>query len=287
MAFGKPQYMWFACQMALSIKALTKYPVQLISDGSVGYIPNSYRQLIDEWTFMKPEHLRRNGNIDPGWAKVNIYPYLVFDESIYLDVDGIVINGQKTLSDAFELCNEFYHAEVIGIGKKEDKIEYSIWAEHKNIWKHFGLEEDQELASVQSSFQYYRKSPEAQKLHSLMVKYYDFPVNELSNTWGGTIPDELIISGACAKMKHIPILNDGRGPEDKVVFFGHKRNKLTIPQIKQKYAVLSLYGNGKRQRLVSSTYLDYYDRLLYAYGRQMNIQPIQKAFQLMKHKHVG
>jgi len=279
MAFGRREYVYMAAHMAMSIKYHNEdIPIQLIHDEGINYLPGKWHQFFDVKTAISDKDLIRNGKIDPGWAKINVYKYIVFHQSIYLDVDGFCF---KDIAPAFDLCTSFYHCEVIGTGKKNDKIEYQIWSDNDTIYDHFELDDNQEYRAVQSSFQYYKKSEKAKKLHGLMAANFNtFSPKKLKHHWGHSLPDELIIGGCCAKIKHDPSI------KSRVTYFGNKQNRKKLQEVQEKYYVSSLYGNGGASPLVSQTYIAWYDRSIIQYGRKFKLQPLQKAFQLLRKKYV-
>lgn len=279
MAFGTPEYLYMAVQMAMSVKANNKdLPIQLVHDDSINYLHPSYYDLFIERTPIKKEHVYPNGQFEPGFAKLNAYTYSIFEQTIFLDVDGICL---KDLAPVFDLCNLFYHTEVIGTGTKNDVIEYAHWASNKVIWSQFELDDNQPFYAVQSSFQYFKKSKEMDELHQLFVREFDFPKVLLSNTWGDCIPDELILGGCCAQVNHNPSL------DKRITFFGNKGNRKSITDVLENFYISSLYGNGNGTKLVMERYVDMYDRLIFKYARQLNKTVIRRASRLMKHKHVG
>lgn len=279
MSFGRREYAYMAAHMAMSIKFHNEeLQIHLIHDDSWFYTPQGYNQFIDGKTRIKDNDLKFNALIDPGWAKINLYNYLPFDENIFLDVDGVCIND---LADVFNMCENDYHCEVIGSGGKKDKIEYSIWATNENLWSEFGLDDNQIVYAVQSSFQYYKKTEMTKEFHRRMIENFkSFNPKRLAYLWGGSLPDELIIQGTLGQMKYDPTL------PKRITYFGNKKNRKSIPEIKEKYWVSSLYGNGGASPLVSQTYIAWYDRLIINYGRKYGLRPIQKAFQLLRKKHV-
>lgn len=279
MAFGAPEYMFMAAQIALSIKVNSPdLPVQLVHDSTVNYLPFEYRSLFDYYTELNLGHVYRNGKFEPGYAKLKAYEYSVFDETIFLDVDGIALTD---LAPIFDLCDTFYHTEVIGSGGKKDNIEYAHWASNTNIWDQFDLKENQTFYAVQSSFQYFKRSKEMDALAESFETAFDFPKEKLSNQWGQSMPDELIIGGACSKIDHNPEM------PRQITFFGNRGNRKEISEVMSGFFVSSLYGNGKGTRLVMERYVDMYDRLIFKYAREMKMTVIRRASQLMKKKHVG
>ena len=231
----------------------------------------------DDIIEIEDKHLYKGAKLDPGWAKVNIYNYLQYDENIYLDVDGICM---KDLSPLFGQ-EKYYCTEVIDRGGKEDDINYAHWATNEKVWGYFKLEESSQFSSVQSSFAYIKKCKESKALFKKMVENFNFPLKDLKNTWGKSVPDELIISGTCAQVDHDPKI------DSNVVFFGHTLSKKPLHELNELFYVNSLYGNGRGRTLVKEMYRKWYDRMCKNYASKMGVHPIQKNFQLMRSKHAG
>jgi hypothetical protein len=268
-----------AAHLALSIKFNDpELLIQLVHDENINYLPEKYKQVFDELTAIDKNDFMIKGKFEPGFAKLKAYNYSIFDRTIYLDVDAFAINSLEPL---FEHCTSFYMTEVIDKGGKDDKIGYSHWATNENIWDYFKLKKTAVFPSVQSSFQYFEKCNAAEEIYQRFIENFKFPKERLKNHWGGSMPDELIISASCAQIDHDPSI------DTSVVYFGNTNNKRPIKEINENFFILSLYGNGKGATLVSSTYFDWYDRMTHKRFRSMGFSPIKKAFQLMKGKHVN
>lgn len=273
-AFGKPNYIYMAAQLAGSIKAENpNIPITLLHDDEVRYLPNDYLPLFDTFVAIKPEHLYRNGRIDPGFVKINIPIYLQYDLNLYLDVDALCL---KDLEPIFDTKKDFA-TEVVGTGKKSEDINYLFWTTNESAWKHFKIPEDGIYRSVQSSSMFFRKSKFVDQLHKEMVAAYDFPMNELSYQWGGTMPDELIIAGVCAKLQYDPAF---KAP---IMFFGMTYTGETYAQITERFYLLAIYGP---KGLVRGEYLDWYDRKMVHSLRKMKLNKISGSRMLLRDKHV-
>lgn len=272
-AFGKRQYMYMAAQLAGTlISENADLKITLLHDDSVKYLPEAYHKVFDKIIPLKEEHLYRFGKIDPGFVKINIPLYLQYDNNLYLDVDACCL---KDVSPLLETKKDFA-TEVVGAGQKTDDIEYLFWTTNERAWDHFKIKEDGYYRSVQSSSMFFRKGKFVEKLHKEMVKYYDFPIDQLTNHWGGTMPDELIISGVCAKLGYDPSFNEG------VVFFGFKHTGESIAEIKSRYYLLAIYGP---KGLVRSEYLGWYNRRTIKQLGKVGLNFITNAEMLLRGKH--
>lgn len=277
LAFGKIEYLYMASHLVASIKHFNKdVPVTIIHDGQIAKIPQAWH-LWDDEIQMNPKDYVKNYKIDPGFAKINLIKYLPYDRNVYLDVDGLAI---KDISPLLEI-EGFYSTIVVGKGKFEDDINYTWWASNENIWKFFNLDKDQEYCSIQSSFAVFEKGEKLDELYDRLLHNFEFPMMELQNQWGGTMPDELIFGGSIAQMKHDPDCGE------QVVFFGHKLHKLSLSEIEDSFYILSLYGNGKGNPLVKLRYREWYDRLMAKIGRELGLYPLGKVLTLTRTKHAN
>lgn len=278
LSFGKPQYMYMAAHLALSIKYWNKdVPVSIVSDQTINYLPPAYRELFDKEIPLKDEDFHSNYSIDPGKAKIRLIDYLPYDRNVYLDVDGLAVQDVSPLLE----IEGFYNTEVVGSGTVKDTIEYSWWATNRKIWDFFQLEDSDIYHSIQSSFATFEKGKKLDELKKRLEANFSFPIEDLQNGWGGTMPDELIFAGSCAQMKHNP--DCGR----PVVFFGHKLSKMKQSEIESQYFILSLYGNGNGTPLVRLRYREQYDRLMAKICRETKMPLLGKVLSLTKTKHAN
>jgi len=272
-AFGQPNYIYMAAHLAASLVSDNKdIKITLLHDHCIGYMPKDFYQFFDGFKEIKREHLYHNGKLDPGFLKINIPAYLPYDKTLYLDVDGLSL---KDISPVFDTDKEFA-TEVIGKGQYGKEINYLFWTTQKNAWEYFNLNEESVYRSVQSSSMFFKKGKFVEKLHKMLVEHWDFPYEKLSNHWGGTIPDELIISGVCAKMNYDPSFNE------KIVFFGFKNTGESFQEIIDRNYILSLYG-GKG--LVRQKYLDFYNRSVVRKLGKVGVNRISNAQILLRKKH--
>lgn len=224
------------------------------------------RSLFDDIRILQEcDYRNTKGQIDPAIAKTQIYRLgtQMSNEFLYLDVDAICLNDiQPFLNDLRGLT---IATEVVGQGTKVDKVGYSIWATNATIWETFELCDSAVLCGIQSSWAYFEKS----KIGDTMQQWLDYfmavgiPHYKLSNSWGGTIPDELLYQGVYSKLGIIPNLPKS---QKKTIFFGHGRANDTDEQVLSNYYLLSLYGNGNGRTLVQNKYLKLHDRVLKSYG---------------------
>ena len=202
------------------------------------------------------------GRVDPAKAKTKYYELglQMADKFMFLDVDGICMADMQPILD--HLDGSTFSTEVVGKGGRNDAIHYSPWVSNETMWATFDLKPNAILCGIQSSWMYYERS----KFCDTMQQHLDYhmaigvPKNLLLIDWGGTLPDELIYQGVCAKLGVIPSMPI-HAPRT-VVFFGDKFAKATLQEVRDNYYVLALYGH----RLVQKQYLKLADTLMREYG---------------------
>lgn len=242
-AIGKPEYGYWAVNMAVSIKVHNPdIKIQLIYEDKTVAKCLDRLGIFDYTTKIKHQHAYPAG-FQPGFAKLNIYKYLKFKETIFLDVDGIVI---KDLEPLFELCKgKPYATQIIGHGKLSQKSfgDNMYWASPKTLKDHYGFTDDQTLPFMNQSFAYVEKCDEAKELYNTALQHFKNPVplDKLENIWGKTgQPDELYMNIAlmqCGMDASIP---------NTPVYFCKKGwgAPMQLGKIKEKHYIVGYFGDG-------------------------------------------
>lgn len=280
-AFGKRGYGLMAHNLAFSIKH-HNHNIKIglwIDEALSKQLPD--RSLFDDIRILEEKDYRdKKGKIDPAKAKTQLYRFgtAMAEKFLYLDVDGLCLSDIQPLLDSLDGLQ--IATEVMSTGGRNDEIQYSPWASNENIWKLFDLNEDAKFCGIQSSWAYFEKCEIGDRMQAWLDYYMEVgvPTWMLTQTWGGTLPDELLYQGVYAKLGIVPSY-DG-----KVVFFGNSRAKETEQEVKENYKVLSLYGNGGNttRTLTVAKWLKLNDTLLKQYGAN----PVYKARELMNDKHL-
>lgn len=279
-AFGKPGYGFAAYNMALSIKKFNpKLPITLLADSvATAYLEKWMLSSFDSVVSLSAQDHTHKNKFEPAKVKCQIYNYLPYDETLYLDVDGCALQDITPLIERLSANDRYFQTDVISLGGINDKLSYS-WAANKDIWHRFKLKDEQTYYSVQSSFAYIKKGKQAEKLFSKIESNFlneVFPYDELRFKWGGSMPDELIVGGTCSQMNYNP--ESGISP----VFFGASFDTRTFSQIEADKYILSIHGNGTGATLTKLKYIEWYDRLM------KNISKYAfKSNSIMKDKHAN
>jgi len=282
-AFGRRGYHFAAYNLALSLKLHSpNVKIALFWHGK-GFeqIPDPtvfdiIKQLPDEVVF------DRSRQIDPAKVKTSIYQFLPFDHNLYLDVDACALQPIEPLLEHLKKQKGFYLTDVVGRGVKGEQINYAIWAEHDEIWDFFNLKANSIYPAIQSSYAYIKKSKPAEKFFAKVKEFYEkgFDIKKIAMRWGGTIPDELLFSGTCANMNIMPAGNISP------IFFGWKMDARTYTQLEEAYYFTAIYGNGKGNTLTKRRYLEWYDKKMEGYARQMGKQRFKHHY-IMTDKHAN
>jgi len=265
LAIGRPEYGYWAVNMAVSIKAYNpNLKIQLVyEDRTIAKCINRLG-IFDYQSKIKPVHLY-TPNFEPGFAKLNLYKYTKFKESIFLDVDGIVIDDMDKL---FEICQgKPFATQVLGHGKlnQKDFGDNMYWASPKTLRDHYGFDDDDTLPFINQSFSYVEKGKEAKNLYDTALSYFKNPVplKDLKNIWGRSgQPDELYMNlalmetGIDASIPCTPVYFCKKG-------WGQS---MPLGRLKEKHFIVGYFGNGSsNERQI----VKLYDKLMSQHYKQM------------------
>ncbi len=281
-AFGKRGYHFAAYNLAMSIKHFSPgVKIALFYHGD-GFNQLPHHGFFDQVTELPFNAVHKNGVLDPAKVKTSIYDFLPYDENLYLDVDACALKPIEPLLDHLKKQRGFYLTDVVGQGVKGETINYAIWSDHNTIWKFFNLKPDSVYPAIQSSYAYIRKSKTAEKFFAKVKYFYEkgFPLNKLAMRWGGTVPDELLFSGTCAKMNIMPTGNISP------IFFGWKLDKRGFTGIEAAYYFTAIYGNGQGKTLTKRRYLEWYDKIMENISKVVG-SPRFKHHYIMNDKHAN
>lgn len=286
LVFGKRGYSFAAFNLAVSLKHYNpEIKIAVAHDsGFKNHLMPGDLSIFDHLIEI-PDDLIRNekGKIDPGKIKCSMYEWAPFDENLYLDVDAIAVQDIQPLIDQLSAKEGYYFTDVLGMGKKDDKINYSIWANNEDIWEFFNLTEESNLVAIQSSFCYFKKNDEAKEFFDAVKANFErgFPKDK-ALLWGGTIPDELIFSGTIAQFGIDPTANVSP------IFFGNNLDVRTFQQIDKDHYLISMFGNGDGGKtLTKLRYIERYDKLMFRYCSERKMNHRYKIWYIMQDKHAN
>ena len=285
LAFGKKGYAEAAHNLALSIKRFNKdIKICLIIQEKIYKYLMGRVGWFDDIFFVHDSLVYSEKGVDPAKVKTNIYKFLPYDENLYLDVDAACLKDITPLMDELSAQDGFYLTDVRSLSKREENNKnYNIWADNEDIWDFFELDDQAVLPAIQSSFCYIKKGPEAARFFQTVQEFYEkkFPLKKLKFRWGGTLPDELIFSAACAKHNLDP------SAEVNPIFFGWRGRTIALNEIPLKYYFTAIYGNGVGSTLTKKIYIDWYNNLIKQYSRDLGVSHIFGTGNIMAQKHAN
>lgn len=264
MCHSSPFYGKWAYNMAWSIRSLSDLPIHLVHDKkSIEGIDLSVFNSTKEHEFGK----------DFCYEKIDLFDKSPFDETLYLDVDGIVINDVGLLMDKLKGVDIW--TQPMGTGRREDNITYT-WAKNDTVWERYKLKEGSLFTTTQTSVIYFTKSAKGffDKLKENYKNRLD--ESEYREMWGKSKqhPDELYYSITLAQL--------GVTLEElKPVFFPERIENLGT--ILKDYYILSMYGGNN----VKPYAKDLYDRIMHKVMSDKGRNHIYKVHNLYRNKFIS
>lgn len=244
LSVGNPTYALWAHNMAVTVRVMSPdLPIHVVTDGNFPFEPY-HADIVDKVIQMDSKDYMNGGRLYPAKAKLSLYKYSEFTETIYLDVDGCCI---KDLNPLFDRCEEKglpFQVQVNGVSTKEfDNLDASLWVKPKQIFEKYDVPEDAQLPGTNSSFWYFKKSREAAKLFRQALKNLSnpFSIGELRYKWGhsNTQPDELYMNIALGQL--------GIMPNIEPVLYLRKRGEAGRPsgldEIQKNYYIIGCWGD--------------------------------------------
>jgi hypothetical protein len=255
----------WAYNMAHSIRSFCDTPIHLIHDSvSIQGIDTSVFTSMQVTEFSKDFCLE----------KIKIFERSPFEETLYLDVDGIMINNPEDIFTRLE--GSTFWTQPMGRGKKgDDSINY-MWAKNNLLYDRFKIDANHWFTTCQTSIVYFTK--EAKGFFSQLKVNYENRLKpiEYREMWGKSKqhPDELYYSITMAQMGMLLY-------EWRPVFFPEKIK--TISEIESDYYVLSMYGGNN----VKAYALAYYDKVMQKILNAVGRNHFYKANKLYQKKFIN
>lgn len=259
-AFGKRGYFFSAYNLAFTIKHYNPNAnILLIHDKGIKALPPNEIEIFDKLHLIDEALTHPRGMFDAGFVKLNTYKIATkyFHKYMFLDVDAIALKDITPWYNEAEASEKDFITDVRGSGTIEDKINYSVWASNENIYEQFELEPNDTWRAIQSSWHFAKRTKENTAMFNDAIKlnfktFTDRRMLEIK--WGKCLPDELVLGGAIARRKLDPSF------DYEPIFFPNRH--LKISEMKEKYYLLSMFGNGVGNTLVKTDFKEFYDRYL-------------------------
>jgi hypothetical protein len=270
-AFGKKGYAQMAYNLAFSLKHFNPdLPITIYHDGILNTLDESQRNYFNT--------IIEENTLDISTFKTRLYELSPYEETLYLDVDGISLKDILPLTKL--LCNKDFYVFSWGNHKLEmgNDMKNMRWAYANDLWEHFKLNPDAIVPGTQTSMIYFRKTEVAKKIFDVWkeVSANPMPLDKLREKWGGTQPDELYLNVALAQL-NIP------ANTEQCMFFGNYFDNRTFGQLKDDFYFLSIYGGVGNTR---KRYWKWYNQLIKEYHRSYSIQAPFQYENFFREKHV-
>ncbi len=207
LCIGKPEYKLWAHNMIVSIRANSALPVHLVGD----YPAKDWHILPDKIIPIEYGDCHVNGKISIAKAKLSLWKYSEFEETIYLDVDGLVLRE-------LDFPINYFLTQVNGYSTLyEDNTKANLWVKPEQVYEKYQIPEINRMPGTNSSIMAWTKKG-AEVLKQALDNFSDpIPIENLRYEWGKSKqqPDELYLNIALAQM--------GFEPEEVKLLFTKKR----------------------------------------------------------------
>lgn len=217
--------------MLVSIRANSSLPVTIVSNN---YPSKEWHLMPDTLVQIKDEDCFTDGRLDPAKAKLSLWKYSDYEETIYLDVDGCLL---KELDFEFK----YFTTHVNGYLSKDDEVsDINLWVKPDILYRKYGIPETNKLPGTNSSFMAWDKKGIDVFKRALRNYENPVPLDSLTYQWGKSKcqPDELYLNVALAQL--------GYQPEPLNVLFTRRRNAkggyVGLTYIQQNFYVLCCWG---------------------------------------------
>lgn len=191
---------------------------------------------------------------DPGLCKISLPNILMDEETLYLDVDGIVMKDITPLVLRLKQGGRHVMTQASPphiVGTKE-RPKGNWWVLPATMAAKHDIEDGSNIYAVNTSAIWYRRGSVLTELADrMLLAHQKYQIRELVHKWGSAIPDELCFSAACAQMGLDPTM-----PE-RVCYFDRAPAKAS--QIADVAYVLPLYGSKRSNGCTSPHKLELYD----------------------------
>lgn len=259
--------------MLASIRAVSKLPVTIVTDN---YPYKDWHLMPDVLKKIDPEDCYDNGKFSPAKAKLSLWKYSDYDETIFLDVDGLLL---KELD--FDIQGFMIH--VNGFSSLEhDNTEVNLWVKPSVLYNKYKIPEGNKLAGTNSSFMSWDKTGVKVLQKALGNLSNPVPLDELRYQWGKSNcqPDELYINVALAQL--------GIEPEGKFLYTRKRRGGYAGATEIMKSYVLCCWGglefNAHEISGTGSIKTGLYNKLCFDNFKKLGLEFIDHFYSLINDK---
>jgi hypothetical protein len=260
-AWGDGFYYNLSYNMALSIKLSNKdTQIALLTDDvNLKYLTDEQKKVFDKVIYVGQDLYMEDYKLNPFLLKTKIYDLTPFDETLYVDSDGLFV-GDKSINDLFEQLStiDFQIHEVRRYTKEQASESGMIWTKPKEnepnlfcqLWEKYNLGEAI-YAEYNSSFIWFKKS-DANKIYFDKVKENYFDRRLEWKAIGTNYPDEMTWNITTAQLKHYGPIQDY-----KPCYFEWEHGSKELEYIKSNCYFMMMAGGYQIGKLIT-----YYDNLI-------------------------
>lgn len=225
--------------MLVSIRANSSLPVYIVGD----YPEHDWHIRPDKIIPMNYEDCHIDGKLSIAKAKLSLWRYSDFEETIYLDVDGLLLRELD-----FDI--DYFCIQVNGYSDLEnDNTEANLWVFPKTVYEKYLIPEKNRLPGTNSSLMAWNQKGAEVFVKALENLSNPIPVGELRYQWGKTNsdPDELYINVALAQLGFEP-------KQEKYLFTKKRRTEYSgMDKVMECYALCCWGGLEFNHHEISGT----------------------------------
>jgi hypothetical protein len=283
LAVNHPSYALWAFNQAVSVRKFNTLPICLLYDQkAISALDDWQLEVFDQRIEIPTEAFHRNGTFEGGLLKLSMHQYFPFDETIYLDADGLQV---ASLDWVWEYATKHDSTFLTDWSTRQDWI---LWEDYQK----YGIKE---LPGIQSSFQYYRKEAQpifekARELFHMEPADPMYPKQSMQWGYSKAKPDELYLVLAASILKWDMFVKEGNEYRVAIYFRMKGDKKLSgnlqddsLQEVMEKYSAIGLFGNHTTSH---PSLVRWYDILSKQYNSERfnSHAPFYKAETLLKHK---
>ena len=211
LVMGQPHYGELAYNMALSIKLDdSEIPICLLIDEEKALDSLSPKQhkVFDQVLKLEASDYLLNGDFNPYYAKTTIYHYSPFEETLFLDVDGIFFNEFKEFQEVFDellpldlgitVIDRYSSTPQMDAVLLEEAKGYFWCSDLRLLWKAYGLEADSIYPAYNTSMIWFRKKASIQAYFDQVRELYLEPKIHFVKIGDKQLSDEVAFGLASA-----------------------------------------------------------------------------------------
>jgi hypothetical protein len=267
---GNSSYGQWAKNMVNSLAHFSPdLPISIVGD--INLLPERERKYIDKVVSINNEHLNdATGRIAPGKFKLHLDLYSPYDETMYIDIDGVAVQELQTLWEAcagFDIATQVVSKSPLTADKWP-----CLWLPLPEVKAEYNLPSEGEIPEINSSFIYWRKTEKAAKFWAHAKANYREHL--ATKHWGHSFPDELAFNVALAQTQ----INADLG----MLPVQFKAKRPDIGELRKSHYFVGCYGQYSTE--ARYTY-DMYDRIVAYVEKQLyGSSTASKSHHLMKAK---